>query len=102
METQEKIKQINTLSESIDELKSFLSLLEKSNIMSEYSDKNHKKMNEFSYLYISSHIYTGSDNPEYKRKIGDKYTINILSEVIKPVLTLRISDLECKLSNLLK
>jgi len=96
---EEKIKEINSLNESISELKDFLWLLENSDIDSTYG-KN--KRNEFSMFWVKSYLWTGSDNPAYEKKIRDKETMNELSKVMKVVLTAKIAEKKSKLESLLR
>lgn len=101
METKDIIHRINLLNSTIEELEEFLSLIEKSNIESGYGDKKTPKLNEFEYLYISSYIWTGSQNPRYEKKIRDRETINVLADVMKSVLRLKLSEYKSELRSLI-
>lgn len=99
---EETIKKINQLYKTIGELKSFLSLIENSNVESSYSEKKNLKRNEFELLHVTSRIYTGSDNPRYDKRIEDRETINAIAETIKPILRARIAQLEAELQSFIK
>lgn len=98
---EEKIKQINSLNESINQLESFLWLLENSDVDSKYGEKNKPKRNEFSSFSVKSSLWTGSDNPYCEKKITDNDTMNELSKVMKIVLLAKIENKKYKLQSLI-
>lgn len=99
---EEKIKKINTLNLSIQQLEDFLSLLNKSNIDSGYGEKKYPRMNEFSMIRITSRIYTGNDNPQYSKTLEEKDVINELSQLMKPLIKSKIDIKKLELESLLK
>lgn len=100
---EETIKRIAWLNDTIRNLKAFLELLEHSDRNSIYTDsKKVARRDEFDQMWVKSHLWTGTDNPPYDRKITDKTTMNELSKVMKPVLALRISVYEAELASLIK
>lgn len=101
-ETKEIIEKINFFKSRIEELNSFLELLDASNIKSRYSDKNYEKRNEFGYIEIASNIWTGSDNPTYRKRIVCKETLNMLAEMMKPVIRMKIEENKLRLQQLIK
>lgn len=98
---EEKIKEINSLNRSIQELQDFLWLLDNSDIDSKYGEKNEPKRNEFSMFWIESHLWTGSDNPRYEKKLNDRDTMNELSKVMKVVISAKIAEKKAKLEGML-
>jgi len=98
---QEKIDKINKLNRSMNQAKEFLNLLEESNKPSRYSEQPGHKINELYKIEISSHIWTGSDNPAYSSVINDKYILNKIPDIIKPFLLNRIEEIESEIKLLL-
>ncbi len=98
----DKIQEINSLQRNIEELKDFLDVLESGNRKSSYSSKDEIKMNEFNFLSVSAHCWTGSQAPEYLRTIKNREVINKLKSSMVEIVKQELEILGLKLENLIK
>lgn len=96
------IKEIYKTNSAIHEMENFLWLLEKSDVDSDYGTKTRPCRNEFSEMSISSYIWTGSQNPKYSKRIESIEVMNELSNVMKPILKMKIEEKKLRLSELIK
>jgi len=92
----EKLEQATQLNREINELSSFLELLEIGGILS----PKYKKQNEFIKLEITSYVWTGSDNPRYWRSIESAEIIKELADMMLPLVRSKLSEKKLKLEGL--
>lgn len=98
----DKIKEINCLQRSIEELERFVYSLNHGNQVSSYSTKGDIKMNEFSSLSLGVYIWTGSQNPQYKSTIENKSVINKLRDSMLVIVNQELEIMRLKLTQLIK
>lgn len=98
---EEKIAEINKLDQAIKKMTGFLSLLEISNVESDYGDAKNPKWNKFSWFKFQSSVWTGSQTCDYQQELYDTETMNEISDAIKPILKKKIEEKKQKLSTLI-
>ena len=69
----EYLNKANELREQVDELQSFIELIENGQLF----DKRYNGQNEFIQISLSADIWTGSDNPNYTRNLKNSDSIKL-------------------------
>ena len=95
---EDKLKLANELKKQIEEVKDFIGLLETGGELS----KEFKKPNQFTQLYISANIWTGSDNPPYNERIHNPEIIKKCADSMIIVLREILSQKEIEFENIFK
>lgn len=98
---QDKIKQANELDRRIQALKDLLWICENGSGESPHKDsKNSPRINAFNEFGIRAAIWTGSDNPYFRKQITNSEDIDLLVDCFKENLKILITNLEEKLKQM--
>lgn len=100
MEIKDKISDINSLNRRIEELKDFLKLCENGHGESTHKDsKGNPQINYFGSMELKAYIWTGTQNPDYSKKISNRDDIALLVDGFKQSLSVLIKKLEAELES---